>query len=89
MSIVLAAHGHQVVSTDIADCGFGTFGVDFLASRSVPEGYRSIITNPPYGEAANREGQPRSLRAMLEFLRHALALSATVQGQLALLGRLQ
>src|SRR5438874_6744861 len=29
MSTVLAAHGYQVVSTDIADCGFGTPGVDF------------------------------------------------------------
>jgi hypothetical protein len=89
MSTVLAAHGYQVVSTDIADCGFGTPGVDFLASRSVREGCRSIITNPPYGEAAVHEGQARSPRAMLGFLRHALALTATVQGQLALLVRLQ
>jgi hypothetical protein len=34
------------------------------------------------------DGQPRS-KAMLEFLRHALALTATVDGQLALLVRLQ
>ena len=60
MSTVLAAHGYEVVSTDIADCGFGTPGVDFLASRSVREGCRSIITNPPYGEAAVHEGQARS-----------------------------
>ena len=89
MSTVLAAHGYQVVSTDIADCGFGTPGVDFLASRSVRDGCRSIITNPPYGEAAIHEGQPRSSKSMLDFLRHALALTATVQGQLALLVRLQ
>ena len=87
MSTVLAAHGYEVVSTDIADCGFGTPGVDFLACRSVREGCRSIITNPPYGEAAIHEGQPRSSKAMFEFLRHALALTATVQGQLALLVR--
>ena len=89
MSTVLAAHGYEVVSTDIADCGFGTPGVDFLACRSVREGCHSIITNPPYGEAASHEGQPRSSKAMLEFLRHALALTATVDGQLALLVRLQ
>ena len=34
-------------------------------------------------------GQPRSSKAMLEFLRHALALTAEVHGQLALLVRLQ
>ena len=90
MSAVLAARGYEVVSTDIADCGFGIAGVDFLASRHVRDGCRSIITNPPYGEAAIHEGQARSSsKAMLEFLRHALALTATVQGQLALLVRLQ
>jgi hypothetical protein len=52
ISTVLAAHGYDVISTDIADGGFGTPGVDFLVSRSVRDGCRSIITNPPYGEAA-------------------------------------
>lgn len=89
ISSVLAAHGYDVVSTDIAESGFGTPGVDFLACQGVRDGCRSIITNPPYGEAAIPEGQPRSSKAMLEFLRHALALNATVQGQLALLVRLQ
>jgi hypothetical protein len=89
ISTVLATHGYEVISTDIAECGFGTPGVDFLACRSVRSRCRSIITNPPYGEAAVHEGQPRSSRALQEFLRHALALTATVQGQLALLVRLQ
>ena len=89
MSTVLAAHGYDVISTDIADCGYGIPGVDFLACRSVQDGCRSIVTNPPYGEAVSHEGQPRSSRAMFDFLRHALALTATVQGQLALLVRLQ
>jgi hypothetical protein len=89
ISTVLATHGYDVISTDIADCGFGTPGVDFLACRGVRSGCRSIITNPPYGEAAAHEGQPRSSRALQEFLRHALALTASVQGQLALLVRLQ
>ena len=89
ISTVLATHGYEVVSSDVADCGFGTPGVDFLASRIVRDGCRSIITNPPYGEAAVHEGQARSPKAMLDFLRHALALTASVQGQLALLVRLQ
>ena len=88
-SNVLATHGYDVISTDIADCGFGTTGVDFLACRSVRSGCRSIITNPPYGEAAAQGGQPRSSRALQEFLRHAMALTATLQGQLALLVRVQ
>jgi hypothetical protein len=89
ISTMLAAYGYDVISTDIADCGFGTAGVDFLACRSVQAGCRTIITNPPYGETALHEGQSRSPKAMLEFLRHSLALTATVQGQLALLVRLQ
>ena len=67
ISTVLRKHGYEVVSSDIADWHPG---VDFLASRSVREGCRSIITNPPYGEAAVHEGQARSPKAMLDFLRH-------------------
>ena len=51
MARVLAAHGHAVVSTDIADRGFGEAGVDFLQCRTVPGGCRSIVTNPPYGDS--------------------------------------
>jgi hypothetical protein len=89
MSTVLAAHGHEVVSTDICDRGFGTPGVDFLACRQVAEGCRAIVTNPPYGDSGSHAGQSRSPTAMLGFLRHALALTASAQGQLALLVRLQ
>jgi hypothetical protein len=46
VSTVLAAHGYEVISTDIADYGFGTPGIDFLASRSVRDGCRSIIHQP-------------------------------------------
>jgi hypothetical protein len=89
MSTVLARHGYTVVSTDIAERGFGTPGVDFLACHTVPEGCRSIVTNPPYGDSGLHAGQSRSPTAMLNFLRHALTLTASVQGQLALLVRLQ
>jgi hypothetical protein len=89
MSSVLADHGYDVVSTDLVDRGFGTPGVDFLASHSVPLGCRSIVTNPPYGDTGSQLGQSRSPNAMLGFLRHAIALTESVQGQLALLVRLQ
>ena len=89
MSCILAAHGYEVVSTDIADRGFGTPGVDFLACHNVLHGCRSIVTNPPYGDTGSHIEQSRSPKAMLDFLRHALALTASVQGQLALLVRLQ
>ena len=89
MSTVLGRRGYTVVSTDIAARGFGTPGVDFLACRTVPKGCRSIVTNPPYGDSGSHAGQSRSPTAMLNFLRHALMLTASVQGQLALLVRLQ
>ena len=89
MSSVLADHGYDVVSTDLVDRGFGTPGVDFLLSREVPGGCRSIVTNPPYGDTGSHAGQSRSPLAMLKFLRHAMMLTASVHGQLALLVRLQ
>jgi methylase of polypeptide subunit release factors len=89
MAKALAAHGHSVVSTDIADRGFGEAGVDFLACRSVPGNCRSIVTNPPYGDSGSHEGQSRSPNAMRGFLSHSLTLAESVQGQLALLVRLQ
>jgi hypothetical protein len=89
MSTVLAAAGLEVVSSDVADRGFGTPGVDFLACQKVPGNCRSIVTNPPYGESGTQAGQSRSPTAMMGFLRHAMMLTASVQGQLALLVRLQ
>lgn len=89
MSSVFAGHGYDVVSTDLVDRGFGTPGVDFLACLQVPGGCKSIVTNPPYGDTGSQAGQSRSPLAMMGFLRHALALTASVQGQLALLVRLQ
>jgi hypothetical protein len=40
--------GHNVVSTDLVDRGYGTPGIDFLNTYEVPEGVECIITNPPY-----------------------------------------
>ncbi|HEX3574581.1 MAG TPA: hypothetical protein VHU42_08285 [Rhodopila sp.] len=89
MSLVLAGHGYDVVSTDLVDRGFGTPGIDFLACREVPGPCRSIVTNPPYGDTGSQAGQSRSPAAMQTFLRHAMMLTESVQGQLALLVRLQ
>lgn len=89
MSKVLAAHGHDVVSTDIADRGFGTPGLDFFRCLTVPEGCRSIVTNPPYGDTGIQKGQARSSNAMLKFVSHALRLAEPGNCQLALLVRLQ
>lgn len=48
MSRVLSAAGFRVTSTDLADRGFGTGGVDFLEARTLRAAV--IVTNPPYGE---------------------------------------
>jgi len=88
MSKVLMAAGHTVVSTDITDRGFGVAGIDFLGCTDVPGGCRSIVTNPPYGDTGSHAGQARSARRMLDFVEHAMRLAASVEGQLALLVRL-
>jgi hypothetical protein len=90
ITTVLQRHGYDVTSTDIADHGFGTPGVDFLSCLAVPDGCRALITNPPYGsDRRSHKGKKRSSLAMLRFVDHALRLTASVQGQLALLVRLQ
>ncbi len=89
MSRVIEGAGYGVHSSDLVDRGYGKAGVDFLACKSVPAGCRSIVTNPPYGETGVHTGQSRSPTAMLRFLRHSLALTESVRGQLALLVRLQ
>src|SRR5271169_45023 len=87
---VLKRHGYDVISTDITDHGFGTPGVDFLSCQGMPDGCRALVTNPPYGtNAASQKGQEKSSMAMLRFVDHALRLTETVQGQLALLVRFQ
>lgn len=46
ISKVLEAHGHNVLSTDLIDRGYGAGGVDFLSETRIFDG--DIITNPPY-----------------------------------------
>lgn len=60
MSRVLEAAGHEVISTDLIDRGYGTPHVDFLLdyqTRAV-----NVVTNPPFKHAE-------------DFARHALAIA--------------
>jgi hypothetical protein len=56
ISRVLEDAGHNVISTDLVNRGFGQAGIDFLTARRQVE---NIVTNPPYAMA-------------LAFVRHAL-----------------
>lgn len=62
ISKVLQEAGHEVVSTDLVDRGYGVSGVDFLMERTTP--CRSIVTNPPFKLAT-------------DFVRRALSLEPT------------
>ena len=60
ISAVLIEHGHDVISTDLVDRGYGQAPIDFLLEWE-PRA-PNIITNPPY-------------KLALEFAQHALALT--------------
>jgi hypothetical protein len=89
MAQILEAAGHDVIASDLADRGFGQTGVDFFASRSFPDGCRSMVTNPPYGDGGGSLKGVQAPGALLEFVHHAIALTRKSDGQLALLVRLQ
>ncbi len=46
ISRVLMDHGHQVISTDLIDRGYGQTGVDFLTQKNLIAD--NIVTNPPF-----------------------------------------
>lgn len=71
ISVVLEQLGHEVVSTDLVDRGYGTGGVDFLQQTQIPDGCECIMTNPPY-------------RYATEFVVHGLRLLPD-NGQLIML----
>lgn len=69
---VLAETGHDVISTDLIDYGFGEPNRDFLAERAPLA--KHIVTNPPYG------------RGLADaFAKHALTLTAKTGGNVAML----
>ncbi len=51
ISEVLRAAGHEVVSQDLVDRGYGEAGVDFMQQRKRPDGCDTLITNPPFAYA--------------------------------------
>lgn len=59
LSEVLRKNGHNVLSTDLIDRGYGRGGVDFLQQNGSFDG--DIVTNPPY-------------KYGLEFVRKALEI---------------
>jgi hypothetical protein len=72
ISKVLAEAGHEVVSTDLVDYGYGQPGRDFLTEREPLA--KHIITNPPYG------------RGLADtFVKHALNLTRSTGGKVAML----
>jgi ParB-like chromosome segregation protein Spo0J len=69
----LIAFGHKVVATDLHDHGYGTSGIDFLATTAAPPGVKSAATNPPYGD--DPEGRDVAAAGMeAAFVLHAFAL---------------
>jgi hypothetical protein len=86
---VIAAHGHEVIATDLENHGFGQPGIDFYACREFPAGCRSMLTNPPYGDGSAKRTGPSASRFLRRFVRHALGLTTRADGQLALLVRFQ
>jgi hypothetical protein len=68
----LTAAGHDVISTDVADYGYGASGIDFL--RECSPRAKHIVTNPPYGRGLADQ-----------FVRHALALTRQTGGSVAML----
>lgn len=43
--------GHNVLSTDLVDRGYGEGNADFLKTEKRPSEYNCILTNPPYSKA--------------------------------------
>lgn len=74
ISRVLQERGHEVVSTDLADRGYGVAGVDFLRQHEA-RGH-NIITNPPF-------------KLGTEFAGHAVGLAAGKIAMLLKIGFLE
>ncbi len=72
ISKVLLKSGYQVVSTDLADYGYGKPDVDFLQTK-LPRA-KHIVTNPPYGRGLGDR-----------FVRKALEHTELTRGKVAML----
>jgi len=67
LSVPLELYGHQVVSTDLVDRGYGVAGIDFLQHTPQFDNvmYDAVIMNPPFKHA-------------IEFLRKSLTQAPIV-----------
>lgn len=63
--------GYQVIASDIADYGFGTAGIDFLASRLAAA--PNIVTNPPFDHEGGERFAVHALRLLRAMRRPPLA----------------
>jgi len=63
MSSVIESYGHEVISSDLRDSGYGKGGIDFLLTQ--PYQCDAIITNPPFNISES-------------FIRHALSIAPVV-----------
>lgn len=75
ISKVLEAHGHQVISQDLYDHGYGTSGCDFLANNGIQALAGDIVTNPPYKYA--REFVEKALAILAPGYKCAMFLKLT------------
>jgi hypothetical protein len=62
ISRVLERRGHEVISSDLVDRGYGETRIDFLMERHLRA--PNIVTNPPF-------------KLAVQFVRHSLDLGAT------------
>lgn len=53
LSARMEQRGHEVVSTDLVDRGYGQGGVNFFEQETMPDGCTAIVTNPPYKHATD------------------------------------
>lgn len=74
----LEARSRTAGGSDITDYGFKASTSDFLETEELPEGYRDIITNPPYGKGG---------KLAEDFISHALKLVTPRRGMVAMLLR--
>src|SRR4051812_50069493 len=52
MALVLEAHGHHVVGTDLVDRGYGEAGRGFWGGNPLPPGSTASGTEPPFCRGA-------------------------------------
>jgi hypothetical protein len=88
MSTVLVAHGYKVVSADIADCGFGTQVLNSWQAGVSETNAAASLRTLPMARPRRTKGSPDHRRQWWSFCATRWP-SPTVQGQLALLVRLQ